>query len=706
MVRPPTLRLGEGARCNVLVKNLRPSREITERILNPLPKQRVTDLVATRRALITRGRSTYEAIYFTSATFPNLELYAARRFTVVDAEGHPDRIWTTVLQADGTEATPANADPEQEIDPSILRAGDNVEDIARVRAEGFEVDDDNEALPENRPALDAPPIEVSPDGLLRGQTWGWDGIDERANKGGYEKPSFENGWTPRGKTYCEIFLKFLPFAWHESVLRPKTSDELEKCNGHPLTIGELLRYIGIRLLMATIQGYGTAEFWDYSGVAKSQEEGACPYNLKDYMTFKRFQAITSCLVFTKDNPPAFRDRFWQIREMVSEWNKNMKEFISGWVICLDESMSSWINRWTCPGWIFCPRKPHPFGNEYHTACCALSGIMFAIELVEGKDAPPQIEVPHAEHGKTTGLLLRMLSNVFWTGKYVVLDSGFCVLKAIIELRKMGVFACALIKKRMCWPIGVPGDAMQRRFDRPEVRVGDVDAISGKLDDVPYYLWGMKEPDYVMMMMATGGPLGSNDECRETKRRVKEGDQDVERKFKYTCPYEWHFSYRHAVDDHNNLRHATPAVEESWVTQRWECRVFAFILAISEINAFLALRYFEYGNNTIEGCPLLIVFRRRLAWQLINNPWTRREEEEATNRGPQAPIHQLIRAPKKARKWSDGAWICDAKDEYQSYFCSLKCGKRTRLYCVCDPGSWLCKDCIVAHAYQLEQLGNE
>ena len=52
-------------------------------------------------------------------------------------------------------------------------------------------------------------------------------------------------------------------------------------------IGEFLRYIGICLLMATIQGYEQAEFWDYSGVARSQEEGACPYNM-----IKRFQAIT------------------------------------------------------------------------------------------------------------------------------------------------------------------------------------------------------------------------------------------------------------------------------------------------------------------------------------------------------------------------------------------------------------------------------
>jgi hypothetical protein len=389
MAQSRPLRLGEGARCSVLVKNLRPSREIKERILSPLPRQRVTDLVVTRRAIITRGRSSYEAIYFTSATFPNLDLHSARRFTVVNAEGHPDRVYTTILQGDGTEATPVEPDAEREIDPSIFNATDTLEDIARVRAEGFEVDDDNEALPENRPALDAPPIEVSADGLLRGQEWGWDGLDQRVLKGGgYEDPSFKNGWSPVNKTYLDIFVRFLPFAWLQNILLPKTSASLETEKGHPLTLGELMRYIGIRLLMATVQGWATSEFWDYSGVQRPQEDGPCPYNFRTVMSQRRFLAITASLVFTSEQPPAFRDKFWQIREMVGAWNANMKEFIAGWVLCLDESMSIWLNRWTCPGWIFCPRKPHPFGNEYHTACCGLSGIMFSIELVEGKDAPP------------------------------------------------------------------------------------------------------------------------------------------------------------------------------------------------------------------------------------------------------------------------------------------------------------------------------
>ena len=46
-----------------------------------------------------------------------------------------------------------------------------------------------------------------------------------------------------------------------------------------------------------------------------------------------------------------------------------------------------------------------------------------------------------------GVLLCMMKIYFYTGRYVILDSGLCVLKGLIQLRKKGVFACAVIKKR-------------------------------------------------------------------------------------------------------------------------------------------------------------------------------------------------------------------------------------------------------------------
>ena len=155
------------------------------------------------------------------------------------------------------------------------------------------------------------------------------------------------------------------------------------------------------------------------------------------------------------------------------------------------------------------------------------------------------------------------------------------------------------------PAGVPGDAMQARFDRPRVNVGDVDAISGTQDGIPYNLWGMKEPDYVMRMMVTGGANSADDLCKTTTWTWKPGNEEILTTFQYPRPFDWHFRYRHAVDDHNNLRHALPSIEDSWVTQRWEVRVFGFVLAITEVNAFLALRYFTFANGTLDGCPTIL-----------------------------------------------------------------------------------------------------
>jgi len=92
---------------------------------------------------------------------------------------------------------------------------------------------------------------------------------------------------------------------------------------------------------------------------------------------------------------------------------------------------------------------------------------------------------------------------------VILDSGFCVLTGLCALKKAGLFACAVIKKRRFWPYLVPGEYMDRMFDDQEV--GESAAISGKLDGEEYFLWGLKEPSYVMKMMATGGPIVAN--CR-------------------------------------------------------------------------------------------------------------------------------------------------------------------------------------------------
>jgi len=691
-------RLGKGAKCSVLLKNLRPSAIVAATFVNYQARDRLDDLVVIGQEVKSRGGKTFDAILFRSDTVPDETLWCASRWAVVTQEGDPseffDQATPAALEPGGVPAA-AGAGNDVEIDTTVFNASNQAEDIALVRNMGFDVDDDNEPAEENIPT-NGETGATDTEGLYAFQRWGWSGIDQRrTTTSSDQQAGFHNEWSPKGKSWLDIFLHLFPLVWMKNVLLKKTSDALKDDGQDELTFGELLRYIGLWLLMATCSGWTHDDYW--SPEPFDEKHRPCPYNFRAYMSRSRFEAITRELRFTDKDAPPYLDKFWEVRQMIKEWNANMVAvFIVSWAICLDESMSIWFNRWTCPGWVFCPRKPHPFGNEYHTACCALSGIMFVIELVEGKDRPKEMAPPEFENlGKTVGLLLRMLKSVFHTGRYVILDSGFCVLKALIELKKLGVYACALIKKRRYWPTLVPGDAMERRF--ASKNVGDVDAIEGISDGVNYTLWGMKEPDYVMRMMATGGPLSADDSCRTTTRRVNESTVT----FQYTRPYDWHFRYRHAVDDHNNNRHALPSLEDTWRTTRWPVRVFTFLLALTEVNTWLVLRVFVFIGARAGSLPKYHEFRRRLAWQFIDNKYLHAQPVAAAQPYfAHIGDHTMQTSPPKAREYRNRKWVCDAKQTHQQYTCSVPgCKKKVRTYCVCTPGAWLCTDHMIQHAVE-------
>jgi len=123
---------------------------------------------------------------------------------------------------------------------------------------------------------------------------------------------------------------------------------------------------------------------------------------------------------------------------------------------------------------------------------------------------------------------------------VILDSGFCILKGIIELKNVGVYAGALIKKRRYWPKHVPGDATDRYFQDKEVR--SFDALCGYMNCMPYQIFCMKEPECAMKIMATYSEL-TVPQSQKTFFQKLVGPSGTHREvsFKYTEPFANHFS---------------------------------------------------------------------------------------------------------------------------------------------------------------------
>ena len=124
------------------------------------------------------------------------------------------------------------------------------------------------------------------------------------------------------------------------------------------------------------------------------------------------------------------------------------------------------------------------------------------------------------------------------------------------------------------------------------------------------------PSNVMKMMARGGALIVNESCKDERERLTKDRVEVNRTFQFLLPYNWHYKYRHAIDDHNNMHHLLPLVEGTVITTQWELHVFSFLLAISKVNAFLTYHFFCKPDII----PTLQEFHHKLVWQLIKNRW--------------------------------------------------------------------------------------
>ena len=100
-----------------------------------------------------------------------------------------------------------------------------------------------------------------------------------------------------------------------------------------------------------------------------------------------------------------------------------------------------------------------------------------------------------------------------------------------------------------------------------------------------------------------------------------------------------------------------------MNQRWELCVFAFIIAVCEVNAYLAIRFVTEKKRM----PTLLNFRRKYAWQLILNEDLVEETVEHYQMVLEGR-HTLCRAPPHARVYRNRHWIYDALQKYQQYAC--------------------------------------
>ena len=123
---------------------------------------------------------------------------------------------------------------------------------------------------------------------------------------------------------------------------------------------------------------------------------------------------------------------------------------------------------------------------------------FAIELVEGKDAPQKPPDSTNKYGKTAGLLIPLTKSFYMTDKVVILESGLCVLKCLIEFKKR---TCMLLLSSRSVGIGQSTFLVMKLIKNKEKKVGECDSLRETINNISYNIFCMKDPNYMMKIMS-------------------------------------------------------------------------------------------------------------------------------------------------------------------------------------------------------------
>jgi Transposase IS4 len=113
-----------------------------------------------------------------------------------------------------------------------------------------------------------------------------------------------------------LFAALFAVDYLKAVVLPKTNKVINAA----VLYGELLRWFGLWFLMATTNESQGHDCW--SSAVIDPFRGA-PFRFGGFMSRQRFDTIQTSLRLTFNNPPAYKDRFWIVRQLIAEWNKNM-----------------------------------------------------------------------------------------------------------------------------------------------------------------------------------------------------------------------------------------------------------------------------------------------------------------------------------------------------------------------------------------------
>lgn len=569
---------------------------------------------------------------------------------------------------------PAHNESSSEDDADFEEEDEEEEEDADV-----DYDDDDDG----GPFVDAPPVHAST--AAQYEDWAHTPADLAPDRSTRAPQLHITGIAGGFFSPARMFLFFFPEASLDRiVLATNARDSTVK-----LTQEELLCWLGLVLIASDFLG-PQETLW------LPTREKYCPRPpLGDAMSRRRFEAIASALRLTDSPRPAYRDRFFDLRGIIEDFNEHMAGLYSpSGTVCLDAG-STFDDRQ------FAPRMPSSVDAAYATMCDAATCIIFRIELMERRGRPPQLGKPKYEeqfHSKATGLMMRMTETIRGTGIVVVMGSAFCDVGALAALQKEGLYACTVAKKHATtsWPRHVPGDDVRSYMeDKP---AGELHGRRATLGGMPFNLFAVNHRRYTFIALATYG--STRLEPVPCKLRTADGLVLTYKRNEAIGDY---YRARQAVGNHIRCHQGQRVSLATSCDGEYRANGhLGFLVNVALVNAVMAYNHFVASSSSGPKRQSFDDFKARVAVELVE-AWEGRARDtaEALGKRPKradddaAPVveHGLEKIP----PFEGAVPGKRTATKYQQVHCKGGgCSKKVRTYCRCDRSVVLCQSCFAAH----------
>lgn len=428
----------------------------------------------------------------------------------------------------------------------------------------------------------------------------------------------------------DIFLLMFP-PDHLLTIVNLTNIQLKEAMEKPTTIGEIVKFLGLILLITRFEFNSRSDLWCKKPWAKYVP---APDLGRTGMSRKRFDILWRYIRWS-DQPEqrpldmsSEQYRWLLVDDFLKSFNEyRASTFSPSETICVDESMSRWYGQggeWInhgLPMYVAIDRKPEN-GCEIQSACCGVCGIMIQLKLV--KTATEQERIQHEGNiNDLTNLhglkvLKELIHPWMYTERLVCADSYFSSFAAAEDLlrhkmRFIGVVKTATKRFPMSYLTSVE---LSNRGDR-------VGLVANDADGVPKYLSFVYMDRERRYFIATGSSLDEGTPIsRKRWRQVDLSDNADPERLLLTIPQPkaaaTYYNVCGRVDQHNRDRQDTLMIERKLKTHDWSQRVNLSIFAMILVDTFRLYSKMTYPPDEEAPGEVQKTFYTHLATEMIDN----------------------------------------------------------------------------------------